>query len=384
MMLSAAIKPTATHFRRFRVAMRILKYLARDIFSHTFAVALVLFLVVFSGRFIRYLAEAAVGDLSSDVLFPVMFYKLPSFFELILPLALFIGILLSLGRLYAESEMVVLKACGVSANRLAAYTLIPAVTVALMVGLLSLWIAPDGSAKAQSLLDNPRSAEGLQVMAPGRFKKQRNGDYVTYAERIGENGIMHNVFIVERERQPTGDRLSVTFAGEGELLYDDETGRRYLELREGTRFRGRPGSFRYEGTRFARYGELIPEREGGIRQTLRIDAIPTLTLWQSDDPAHKAALMWRLSLPLFVPIIAVIALALSRTDARRGRYARLGPALMVFLAYFLVLNQFRALIEDGGKPALMLLAHLLFAGVALALLHWERISKLAKRVKHRA
>lgn len=359
--------------------MRILKYLARDIFSHTFAVALVLFLVVFSGRFIRYLAEAAVGDLSSDVLFPVMFYKLPSFFELILPLALFIGILLSYGRLYAESEMVVLKACGVSNSRLALYTLIPAVVIALMVGLLSLWIAPDGSLRAQALLENPRAAEGLQVMAEGRFKKQRGGDYVTYAERIDDDGVMHNVFIVEREPRPEGDRLSVTFAAEGEIVFDDLSSRRYLELRAGSRFRGRAGQYDFEGTRFGRYGEFIPEREGGIRQTLRIHAIPTLELLQSGDSAHRAALMWRVSLPLFVPVIAIIALALSRTDSRRGRYARLGPALLVFLAYFLLLNQARALVEDGAPVAMMLSVHVVFGLVATVLLYREQISQRVRR-----
>jgi len=83
--------------------MRIFRYLTNDVLSHTAAVAFILFLVVFSGRFIKYLAEAAVGDLTADVLLPVMLFKLPSFFELILPLSLFIGILLSLGRLYAES-----------------------------------------------------------------------------------------------------------------------------------------------------------------------------------------------------------------------------------------------------------------------------------------
>ena len=43
--------------------MRIFRYLASDVLTHTLAVALVLFVVVFSGRFIRYLAEAAVGDI---------------------------------------------------------------------------------------------------------------------------------------------------------------------------------------------------------------------------------------------------------------------------------------------------------------------------------
>ena len=81
--------------------MRILRYLTRDILLHTVAVSFVLFLVVFAGRFIRYLAEAAVGSLTGDVLLPIMLFKLPGFFEMILPLGLFIGILLSLGRLYA-------------------------------------------------------------------------------------------------------------------------------------------------------------------------------------------------------------------------------------------------------------------------------------------
>ena len=67
--------------------MRTLRYLTLDVITHTLAVSLVLFLVVFSGRFIKYLAEAAIGDLSAGILLPVMLYKLPAFFELILPLA---------------------------------------------------------------------------------------------------------------------------------------------------------------------------------------------------------------------------------------------------------------------------------------------------------
>ena len=94
--------------------MRTLRYLTLDVIIHTLAVSLVLFLVVFSGRFIKYLAEAAIGDLSADILLPVMLYKLPAFFELILPLGFYIGLLLSFGRLYADSEMVIFRASGTS------------------------------------------------------------------------------------------------------------------------------------------------------------------------------------------------------------------------------------------------------------------------------
>ena len=49
-----------------------------------------------------------------------------------------------------------------------------------------------------------------------------------------------------------------------------------------------------------------------------------------------------------MPIVALIAIALSKTDARRGRYARLGLALLVFLAYFIALTQSRSFVESGG------------------------------------
>jgi lipopolysaccharide export system permease protein len=56
------------------------------------------------------------------------------------------------------------------------------------VAFLSLYAAPEGSARAQVLLDNPRSAEGLHILNEGRFRKQRDGHYVTYAEQIDDAG----------------------------------------------------------------------------------------------------------------------------------------------------------------------------------------------------
>ncbi len=353
--------------------MRVLRYLTGDILSHTLAVSVVLFLVVFSGRFIKYLAEAAVGDLPSEILFPLMLYKLPSFFELILPLGLFVGLLLSLGRLYADNEMVVLKACGLSPERLVSYVMLPTLTITILVASLSLLLAPAGSARAQALLDQPHAADALHQLVEGRFKKQRDGNLVSYAERIDDAGVMYNVFITQRKAGNSATPALVTFAKEGQFLYDQEVDRRYLELRDGTQYRGIPGQPGYEAVSFERYGELIPEIEGSLRATVRIDAIPSQTLWRSDTPAARAALTWRLSLPILVPVIAIIAVALSRTDARRGRYARLGPALLVFLVYFVALTQSRSAIEAGGSVWMICGVHLTFIVLAFVLLNWESL-----------
>ena len=104
--------------------MRIFRYLTNDVLSHTTAVTIVLFLVVFVGRLTKYLVQVVAGDISSSAILPVMLLRLPSFFELILPLSIFIGTLLSLGRFYTQNEMVVLKACGLTSRRIAGYVFV--------------------------------------------------------------------------------------------------------------------------------------------------------------------------------------------------------------------------------------------------------------------
>lgn len=353
--------------------MRIRRYIAQDILVNAAAVCTVLFLVVFSSRFMGYLGQAAVGNLPADVLLPVMLFKLPSFFELILPLGFFIGTLLAIGRLYTDSEMVVLRACGVGPRQLAGFVIIPALIASSLVAALTLLVSPLGAERAQILLDSPRSVEGLQVMTPGRFRKQRDGDYVTYAESMDESGVMENVFVVERQSSDRGDRLTITYAETGAVRLDESSGMRYFELRNGQRFRGLPGTPQFEAAQFSRYGELIPEQVS-FSGASRLSAIHTEDLWRSEDPKARAELYWRISLPTLLPIVALIALALSRTDARRGRFARLGMALAIFLFYFIALTQARTAVEDGAGMTAFVGVHVFFALLALVQLNWEWLS----------
>src|SRR5690554_1890877 len=111
----------------------VFRYLIRQIMVSMVAVSGILLLVFMSGRFIKYLGNAAEGEIPAGVLFSIMAYRFPGFLELILPLGLFIGILLAYGRMYLESEMTVLFACGVSDRELLQKTLIGAIPVMLVV-----------------------------------------------------------------------------------------------------------------------------------------------------------------------------------------------------------------------------------------------------------
>jgi len=353
--------------------MKILRYLTKDILIHMVAVSFVLLVIIVSGRFVKYLAEAAVGDLAADVLLPIMLYRLPGFLELIIPLGLFIGILMSYGRLYSQSEMVVLAATGMSPSRLAGYTLVPGVLVMLLVAFLSLVVTPLGAARSAALLNDPSSSQALQSLVAGRFQTRRASNLVSYAESIdSQSGVMQSVFLSQKA-DADGDppRMVLTVAREGEVLFDRETGARYLELRQGYRYVGMPGQLDYEIVRFERFGELIPEPEGGVRTAAPVDGRSTRQLLHSGTAEDRAAVYWRLSLPLMVPIVAIIALCLSNTDHRRGRYVMMAPAFLIYLAYLMSLASARSAVEDGASLAgqKFVITHAVFLLLAVILLY---------------
>ena len=186
---------------------------------------------------------------------------------------------------------------------------------------------------------------------------------------------MRSVFLSQRSRDSDGRlRMVVTVAEEGEVTFDPDSGARYMELRKGFRYSGYPGDLDYRIDQFETFGDLIPEPEGGIRTADPIDGRTTRKLIESDAPEDRAALQWRLSIPLMVPIVAIIAMSLSRTDHRRGRYIKMAPAFLIYLAYLMLLANARtAMAEGGGVPGGMWWVHLLFLTLALLMLYSSRV-----------
>src|SRR6478735_7615050 len=122
----------------------IARYLAREILQTTAAVTLILLLIFLSGRFAKYLVDAATGRISADIIFSLLLYRSPNILERILPLGLFLGILLVFGRLYVENEISVLHASGVSIARLLRASGLAIVPVSILTGVLTLYVSPAG------------------------------------------------------------------------------------------------------------------------------------------------------------------------------------------------------------------------------------------------
>ena len=355
--------------------MIIFRYLTREILSTTFAICIVLLLVLISGRFVKYLANALAGNMDPAVIFAVIGYRIPGFLELTLPLAFFLAILLTFGRLYVENEMSVLKACGISEGQLLGYTLIMGAVLAVFVGWLSLYGSPAGAAKAETILKAQKEMTELDKVSPKKFYTLGGDKGVTYAERINDDRELEDVFlaITAGSAETFDSRLVVVVAESGKQQRSKDGEDRYLVLDSGYRFEGIPGNHNYQITYFEEYGsKLDPPQK--VNEDPETDAIRTADLWSSNEAELRATLQWRLSTPFMVLVVVIMAVPLSRTNPRQGRFAKLLPAIMLYFAYLLSLNAIRGNIESGDYPAGLTLipVHLFFLLLGFFLVNSER------------
>ena len=366
--------------------MIVFRYLSREVMITLSAVSAVLLVIIMSGRFIKYLAQAASGALDPGVLFMIMGFRLPGFLQLILPLGLFLGILLAYGRLYLESEMTVLSATGMSQQRLLGMTMVPAAMVALLVAWLSLSLAPQGVAQVARIINQQDAMTEFDTLVPGRFQALRDGTRVTYTETLSDNRVdLGGVFISEKRlsQDKAKDRgISVLVAEKGRQEVRPD-GNRYLILENGYRYDGNPGEANYRAIQYDTYGVLLPKPDVSDDITDR-EAIPTSELWGSTEARPQAELQWRLSLPLLVFIVTLMAVPLSRVNPRQGRFLKLLPAILLYMAYLTILISARSAMEKGKLPAVLGIwwVHVLFLAIGLGLMYWEPLK--LRRASRRA
>ncbi len=356
--------------------MIIFRYLSKEVLINTFAVCFALLLIFLSNRFVNLLADAAAGKYAVNVLFEMIAYRMPGFVQVILPLGFYIAILLAYGRLYMESEMVVLFACGLSERQLLAITLAPAAVIAILVALFTFWLGPVGSERYAKILDEQRNRSEFDILNAGRFQNIGQGQTVTYVQEIVENHTRLNDVFIARDGD-TQSAPTIMLARHGEQAENPEYGQRYLLLRNGYQYKGRPGSADFRITRFETYGQYMPSVILSGDYTNETDAKSTTELLSSNDPILRTAFQWRLSIPVMVFIVTLLAVTFSRTNPRQGRYLKMLPAFLVFVFYFIFLSTLRGIMEQGKWPIFpgLWIVHAAFLALGWVLFNWDNLTR---------
>jgi lipopolysaccharide export system permease protein len=346
------------------------RYLLREIIYSFLGVTLLLLLIFFSGTLVRILAETAEGTYPADIVFALFGLKSVANLMLVLPLSFFLAVLLGLGRLYKDSEMTVLAACGVGPEKVLRAVAFLAGAISLIAAALALYLAPLAEEHGHQLIDRAEASSELKGIAAGRFNQTEDGRHLLYVEAVTDGG-QRLEHIFGYSRNPEGPSDVVT-AESARQYTDSDTGNRYLLLSNGYRYRGKPGSPEFEIVQFKEYGILLKEKPV-IPSKRRRNAVPSGKLLDSGSNGDLAELQWRISVPISALVLGILAVPLARTTPRQGRYGRLFAGILLYIIYNNLMTVGRAWVGKGQVPPEIGIwwAHLLMLGIAL-FMFWKQ------------
>ncbi len=339
------------------------RYIFKEIATTWLGVTMVLLLILLTNQFARVLGDVAKGRLPKDAAMDVIALSATQYLTIIIPIGLFLSIMLALGRLYRDSEMPAMMACRVGPYDIYRPLMWLLVPLVLVVGWLSLDLAPRTMQAIDRVGAEARREADLASIEPGRFTKVGPSAAVVYGERILPDGSMENVFL---QRRIADGRVEVVVAATGEQVKSDDPDVRFLVLREGRRYEGVPGTTEFRVVEFAEHG--IPYRLPSLdppEPTPRAMSLPSLM--QAGGLEHIAEMQWRLGIPLATIILGVLAVPLSKTQPRAGRYSRIVIGLLVFIIYLNMLSAAKAWIEKCSMSPLLGLWWVHGAALLLAL-----------------
>jgi lipopolysaccharide export system permease protein len=361
----------------------IFRYLAKEIYASVSAVMIVLLLIFISNQLIRYLAMAAAGKIPGGFLLQLMLLQIPHLLGILLPLAFYLAILLAYGRLYADSELMVLQANGFSLTKLMGMTLLIGIGVFIPVTALNVWLEPAIAKQKDFILAQVGAKALLQTIMPGRFHMGNDGKRIYYVEAMSRDRThMKNIFIAENSPFLAGSTPQtewwVVTAESAYAEADKKTGDSFLVLQDGHRYLGKPNSKDYEIVDFSTYKMRLHEHRPSTVSS-DVEASSTANLWRQRkvDPNSAAEFHWRISKSIAVFILGLLAVPLSRVNPRQGKYGKLLPAILIFVLYFnlLLINQEWIVKQTFSWRVGMWPTHLLIALLGL----WLFINALGLR-----
>jgi lipopolysaccharide export system permease protein len=358
------------------VLSRLDRYLLREVATTSLAVTGVLLVILLSNQFARVLGQAAQTGLPGSIVLTLIGLTTLQQLTVLVPIGLFLGIVLALGRLYHESEMTAMSACGVGPLSIYRPIVLFTLLIVALLALLSLRIVPAAGTRAQEIrVEALRSAQ-FGALEAGRFRTFAGGEAVFYAEKVSRTGQLEGVFAQRRD----GTRVEIAVAERAEQRGAGQPEQLFV-LFDGRRYEGVPGSREWRIVEFAEHGipvrmpEFTPKKE---RRELR----PTRDLLGSGDGPDRAELAWRIAVPVMAAVLMALAVPLARLRPRQGRFARVGAAVLAYFIYSNLVAAVRVWIEKdspGGAWGLWWVHLLPLALAAWLLWREERPGPLWRR-----
>ena len=383
---SAAAKPQPGIVRSSRIRLpgvKILDFYTSQQYVSVFGLAVMSALGIFYiATFIDLADKLFRGSATTSMLLQFFYYQTPQFLYYIIPIAVLVATLVTIGVMTKNSELVVMKACGISLYRAAAPLLLFAVAASLMLFGLQELVLARASRHADRLEGVIRGWPSQEPSAVNRWISSESGDIYHYD--LYDPARDRFTRFTKYEMNQTAWRLS-------EVLHADTVGTPLAAAAASLRnWTAENGWVRTLTT--ARPHDVVKTAVSYTpfaSRTMTLEA-PAYFKTEAPEPAkmnyrqlraHIAQLAARgyntmsatvqlqrkIAFPFATIIMALLAIPFAVTTGRRGAMYGIGFGIALSIAYWVILNVFSAIGEGGVlTPTLAAWApNLLFGAAAL-------------------
>jgi lipopolysaccharide export system permease protein len=299
------------------------KMIAQDLLKTFMAVLSVLVVIIVSQGFIRVLDKAIKGLISNKTMLGILGFKTIIASVVFLPAAIFMTILMVLGRMYRDQEMSAVFSAGGGPGSIYRAVFLVVFPLTVLAAGLSIYTVPWAESQIVQLTHQDAESSDLRGIGAGKFSEYSEGDLVFYVEKIGADKKMHDIFV--QNRQHGNIEIINAKSGRMEELHDAT----YMILENGERVQGQPGTVNYVIETFAEYAVRIEVKESAIN--FGREAVAIEVLLNSKLKIDIAELQRRFSIPAGILLLSFIAVPLAQISPRGGVY---GNMLVGFLIYF--------------------------------------------------
>jgi lipopolysaccharide export system permease protein len=302
----------------------------REIIKPTVTICTVLVLIFSCYMATRYWEDAVQGQLSGVTVFQLILLRVIIALEVLLPTTLYLSIVIALARLYRDAEITAMFACGISMTRVIWAVLLTSIITGVVVACLSLYTRPWAWNQFFWLKAEAKASFDLTRMTGGNFYKTSGGERVIFADKVDNQKNQAKRIFIQTKKD---DSLQIIYADKATQHKDETTGEPIIVFQEGQL---------YEFTRTGEKGLILQfessamhlEPKEIIQPKYKVKTIATKKLLHSNNLEEIAELQWRLNAPLSIILLGLLAIPLSRSSPRQGKYTKAPAAILIFAVYY--------------------------------------------------
>ena len=340
------------------------KSLNVEVFKSTVGILLIFFFLVVSSRFVGYFEQASEGLIDPNLIFKVVFLRFPDFITLLLPLSFFLGIVITISRLYADREIYGYFSGGLSEKDLIKFLFPQSLIFFLITLSLSIYIAPYTKELSKEILTLDTLKEQFESIKSKEIFSLQNKDSFIYVDKKENNSFENITIYLSNESYSSAivaDRLD----------YDDSDSEINLNFQNGILYQD---IFSTESSVVSYFGQLkIPVKNDNDP----VSGLSFTKLFDFSVQSSKSETQWNISIPITIFILLILGVTLSKVGPRQGRLSVLLPAIFIYILYLSLLILARETYSENSYNAQNYIwyVHIIFLGISLMTLFKNHLNQ---------